>query len=65
MFEKGDRVNTPMGTGKVLYKRMKGPEYSEVSAYCVLLDKEVDKMMMPPFPSYSGTIFAADKVEKE
>lgn len=58
MFDKGDRVTTPGGPGKVVYRRMKPPTYSEVDVYSVKLDTTEN-------PSYYGSLYPADKVEKE
>lgn len=63
-FEKGDRVSTPLGPGVVVYKRY-GSSDSEVAAYSVALDHKVAAMQLPPFPSYTGTIFAANDVSPE
>ena len=64
MFEKGERVQTPMGSGSIVYSRMGGKNYSEVEAYSVFLDSKKAEMERPPFPSYNGTIFPASDVIK-
>jgi hypothetical protein len=56
-FNAGDRVNTPFGPGKVVYKRMAPPTYSQAEAYSVKLDEKADRI------GYSGTMFSADDVE--
>lgn len=56
MFDKGDRVNTTMGPGTVVYRRL--TEFGEVSAYSVLLDSKKEESEKPPFKTYTGTIFA-------
>jgi hypothetical protein len=64
-FDKGDRVNTPLGPGSVVYKRLKHyTEYSEAEMYSVFLDSKKAEMEQPPFPSYSGTAFPADQVSE-
>jgi hypothetical protein len=64
IFEKNDRVKTPLGPGVVVYKRY-GSNDNEVAAYSVALDHKVAATQVPPFPSYSGTIFAAHDVSSE
>lgn len=61
-FDKGDRVNTPLGAGSVIYSRMAGPDYCSVAAYSVCLDSRKAESEQPPFPSYSGTVFPAEQV---
>lgn len=66
MFDKGDRVNTPQGPGKVVYRRMDHlGDINQVAAYSVALDHKVEACNHPPFPSYSGTIFPAGEVKPE
>lgn len=65
MFDKGDRVMTPLGPGAVAYRRMAPPTYSEVEVYSVCLDSKKAESEKPPFPSYTGTIFKADQVKEE
>lgn len=60
IFEKGDRVNTHLGPGEVVYKRMQAPDYTQVLAYCVKLDNKKNIG-----PTYNGTIIPADKVSAE
>lgn len=55
MFDTGDRVNTTLGPGRVVYRRMKPPNYSEVDAYSVKLDGK----------QHAGTILGAEKVWAE
>jgi hypothetical protein len=59
-FDRGSRVTTPEGTGTVLYRRMRPPDYSEVEVYSVCLDSKKAESERPPFPFYSGTIFSAE-----
>ncbi len=61
-FEKGQRVNTPLGEGAVVYQRMAPPSYTEVEAVSVLLDSKKAESERPPFPSYSGTTFPAEQI---
>lgn len=63
MFDRGDKVMTPMGPGTVVYRRMASPSYAEVDAYSVALDHKVAEAQKPPFPSYSGTVFPAEQVK--
>jgi hypothetical protein len=65
-FQAGDKVNTPLGPGTVVYLRMKAPELREAGMYSVCLDSRKAESEQPPFPSYSGTTFPAEQVtEKE
>jgi hypothetical protein len=64
-FNKGDRVMTPGGAGSVVYKRMRGPTFSEVDVYSVFLDTKKEECLKPPFPSYTGTIYKAEMVTPE
>ena len=57
-FPKDTKVNTPHGTGKVVYVRMLSPEFSKPFAYGVRLDKYADNY------NYTGTIFAAADVKE-
>lgn len=57
MYDKGDKVITTMGPGVIVYKRMKAPTYSEVEVYSVALDHKVAESYLPPFPTYTGTLF--------
>ena len=59
MFDKGQRVVTPGGAGEVVYKRMAPPTYAEVDVYSVKLDARKGD------PTYSGTIYKANQVQKE
>lgn len=63
-FQAGDRVNTPLGPGSVIYLRLEGPEYREAGMYSVCLDYRKAESEQPPFPSYSGTAFPADQVSE-
>jgi len=63
-FDRGDKVMTPLGPGKVNYKRMAAPTYAEAEVYSVLLDDKVEATKHPPYPSYSGTIFPAEDVKE-
>jgi hypothetical protein len=65
IFDKGDRVSTPAGTGTILYRRMAAPDYNSVAAYSVCLDTKKIESEKPPFPFYSGTIFKAEEVSQE
>lgn len=58
-FEVDQRVITPQGPGKVVYKRYNG---SEVHVYSVALDYRVLESVKPPFPHYKGTVFPAREV---
>jgi hypothetical protein len=60
IFEPGDEVMTPGGSGRVAYKRMAPPTYSEVDVYSVRLDKD----WHPGNPHYSGTIYPAGLVTR-
>jgi hypothetical protein len=57
-FQQGDRVQTPLGPGTVAYVRMAPPDYREPDAVSVRLDSRADAA-----PWYTGTIFAAHKVQ--
>lgn len=59
MFDRGDRVTTPLGPGTVAYQRMAPPTYSVPEAVSVVLD---DRRLRP---GYSGTIFPAAEVFPE
>lgn len=61
-FDKGDRVNTSLGAGTIVYKRMAPPNYSVAEAYSVCLDSKKAASELPPFPSYTGTMLPADQV---
>jgi hypothetical protein len=63
IFDKGIRVNTPHGTGTVVYHRLLGPDYREADCYSVCLDEHKAASERPPFPSYTGTIVPADQVQ--
>lgn len=52
-FEFGDIVSTPLGNGKVLYKRMKAPDYAIVEAYSVAVGS-----------NSNGAIFPAEQVSE-
>lgn len=58
MYETGDRVKTPGGTGSVVFKRMQAPDYSRVEAYSIRLDSEMHRR------TYTGTMFKAEEVQK-
>lgn len=58
-FEKGSRVNTPLGPGTVAYQRMAPPDYREPDAVSVILDSRTGP---DAAPWYSGTIFTAHKI---
>lgn len=64
MFDRGDRVNTPMGYGTVISKRMSAPDYIEVAAYSIFLDSKKEEMEKSPFINYSGTMFIAKDINK-
>lgn len=55
-FEKGQRVNTPLGPGTVAYQRLAAPDYRDAEAVSVVLDDRRDRY------GYTGTLFAAYKV---
>ncbi len=40
-FQAGDKVNTPLGPGTVVYLRLAGPEYREAGMYSVALESRV------------------------
>lgn len=63
MFDMGDRVVTPYGSGRVRSRRMLGPTYTEVASYSILLDEKVEATKHPPFPNYSGTVVPAQDVK--
>jgi len=63
VFDKGDRVMTPVGPGTVVYMRMDPSSPHMVDVYSVFLDHKKKEMEKPPFPSYSGTIFKAHQVK--
>lgn len=65
MFDKGNRVVTPGGPGKIVYRRMAPPTYTEVEVYSVYLDSKKAENEKPPFPSYTGTIYPAAQVRPE
>ena len=48
MFEHGDKVNTPLGKGRIAYRRMKGENFSEVEAYSVVLNKCLSSVILFP-----------------
>lgn len=56
VYPQGTRVNTPLGTGAVVYVRMAGPTYSQPQAYSVKLDCYATD------PEHRGTVFAAKDV---
>ena len=56
-FQKGQRVQTPLGPGQVAYQRMGPPNYSKPVAVSVVLDAKQNK------PGYTGTMFDAKKVK--
>ena len=53
------RVITPNGTGVVVSRRMKAPDYTEVAAYSVLLDY---KVAQDAYHRYAGTVYPANLV---
>lgn len=60
MFNKGDRVNTPLGPGLVNYLRMDHlGDLTKIAAVSVLLDSRV---LTDFYDRYSGTIFPATDV---
>lgn len=61
-FEERDRVMTPEGAGSIVYRRMAPPNYNEVEAYSVCLDSKKEASEKPPFASYTGTVYPAEKV---
>ena len=65
MFDKGSRVRTSLGNGRVMYQRLAPPDYSTPQSYCVYLDSKEAESLLPPFPLYTGTIFPAIEVEPE
>jgi hypothetical protein len=60
IFDRGDRVITPGGTGSIIFKRMKPPTFGEVDVYSVRLDSRAKED-----PFYSGTIYEAEMVKEE
>ena len=54
-FNVGERVQTPLGPGTVLKRRMVGPNYIHVQAYSVQLDSKM-------VGGYFGTTFLADQI---
>lgn len=62
VYDKGDRVTTPGGSGTVVYRRVLGPDFQQVGHYSVALDHKVAEQDRPPFPSYTGTIYPASEV---
>jgi hypothetical protein len=62
MLCRGERIEALIGdtwlSGHVNYARMAGPDYTEVAAYSVVLDKHLSR------PGYSGTVVSADKVRR-
>ena len=57
MFDQGNRVMTPGGAGTVVYRRMKAPDYYEVAAYSVRLDR------LSGVVGYCGNIYLAHEVK--
>lgn len=57
-LRQGAYVDTPGGTGIVVYARMAAPDYTCVEAVSVLLDGYKHQN-----PWYVGTTFLADKVK--
>lgn len=55
-FEQGQKVNTPLGTGRVAYQMLKPPEYREAATVSVFLDSKRN------YISYFGTKFKAEDV---
>ena len=64
MFERGDRVMTPLGPGTVVSKRMVPPNYCEVQAYSVCLDDKLEESKTYPFKHYNSTVFPAHEVSR-
>ena len=64
MFDKDDRVLTPLGTGTIVYRRMAAPNYSEAETYSVRLDKPAYVLNSNYQPNYAGTIFLASQVKE-
>lgn len=56
-FETGDQVMTPGGAGTVIYKRMKSPDYIEVSIYSIRLDCKKDD------PNYTGSTYSVGEIK--
>lgn len=65
VFDRNERVITPLGPGKVISRMMKPPYYTEVASYSVLLDSKVAASEKPPFPTANGTTFKAEDVKEE
>ncbi len=57
MFNQGQKVNTPKGTGIVVYIRMAPPDWNNPKAVSVFLDARRNDY------NYSGTIFPAEQVK--
>lgn len=55
-YNRGERVQTPMGPGVVNYVRMEPPTFAFPSVYSILLDSNKDDQL------YGGTIFDANVV---
>ena len=56
-FEQGQKVITPLGTGRVAYQMLKPPDYNEAISVSVILDSKRN------YVSYSGTKFKAEDVK--
>jgi hypothetical protein len=56
IFDRGERVSTPKGEGRVVYCRFLAPKFSEPQSYSVVLDSMIGNL------TYSGTIFSAGEV---
>jgi len=57
-FEIGERVTTPLGSGRVVFQRMAPPTYARPEAVSVKLDVKAFE------PGYKGTVFNVGVVVK-
>lgn len=58
-FRDGDRVRTPDGAGRVVYRRLAPPDFGTVAAYSVHLDVRGEDQ------GYCGSVYAAADVQAE
>jgi hypothetical protein len=57
-LREGAEVTTPRGRGIVLYVRMAPPDYTQIAAVSVYLEREEHR------PDYAGTIFSVEQVTR-
>jgi len=55
-FQQGQKVITPLGTGRVAFQMLKPPDYNEAISVSVILDSKRNYL------SYSGTKFKVEDV---